>query len=86
MIVLLSTTADNAVPLIVIDGSQITNIAQRLGLQLQADGRSVQGLVIRIFGGIGVVSFQAAMTSSRATSSAPTPPPCPRKRTAWRSA
>ena len=46
MIVLLSTTADNAAPLIVIDGSQITNIAQRLGLQLQADGRSAQGLVI----------------------------------------
>ena len=50
-----STTADNAVPLIVIDGSQITNIAQSLGLQLQADGSSVQGLVIQNFGGIGVV-------------------------------
>ena len=50
-----STTADNAVPLIVIDGSEITNIAQSLGLQLQADGSSVQGLVIQNFGGIGVV-------------------------------
>ena len=50
-----STTADNAVPLIVIDGSQITNIAQSLGLQLQANGSSVQGLVIQNFGGIGVV-------------------------------
>ncbi len=50
-----STTADNAVPLIVIDGSQITNIAQSLGLQLQADGSSAQGLVIRNFGGIGIV-------------------------------
>jgi len=50
-----STTADNAVPLIVIDGSQITSIAQSLGLQLQAEGSSVQGLVIQNFGGIGVV-------------------------------
>ena len=50
-----STTADNAVPLIVIDGSQITNIAQSLGLQLQANASSVQGLVIQNFGGIGVV-------------------------------
>jgi hypothetical protein len=50
-----STTADNAVPLIVIDGSQITNIAQSLGLQLQADASSVQGLVLQNFGGIGVV-------------------------------
>jgi hypothetical protein len=50
-----STTADNAVPLIAIDGSQITNIAQSLGFQLQADGSSVQGLVIQNFGGIGVV-------------------------------
>jgi hypothetical protein len=50
-----STTADNAVPLIVIDGSQITNIAQSLGLQLQADGSSVQGVAIQNFGGIGVV-------------------------------
>ena len=33
MIVLRSTTADNAVPLIVIDGSQVNNIAQSLGRQ-----------------------------------------------------
>ncbi|HMF37348.1 MAG TPA: hypothetical protein VKF17_11935 [Isosphaeraceae bacterium] len=50
-----SATADNAVPLIVIDGSQITNIAQSVGLQLQADDSTVEGLVIENFGGIGVV-------------------------------
>ena len=38
-----------------IDGSEISNIAQSLGLQLQADESSVQGLVIQNFGGIGVV-------------------------------
>ena len=50
-----SATGDNAVPSIVIDGSQITNITQSLGLQLQANNSTVEGLVIRNFGGIGVV-------------------------------
>ena len=50
-----SATGDNAVPLIVIDGSGISNIGQSLGLQVQADNSTVEGLVIQNFGGIGVV-------------------------------
>ncbi len=50
-----SSTGDNAVPRIVIDGSQITAIQHSLGLQVKADNSTVQGLVIRNFGGIGVV-------------------------------
>lgn len=50
-----STTGDNALPMIVLDGSAITNIAQSLGLQVQADDSTVEGLDIENFGGIGVV-------------------------------
>jgi hypothetical protein len=50
-----SATGDNAVPSIVIDGSMITNISQSLGLQVQANDSTVEGLVIQNFGGIGAV-------------------------------
>jgi hypothetical protein len=50
-----AAAGDNAVPTIVIDGSEISDITQSLGLQLQADDSTVEGLVIQNFGGIGVV-------------------------------
>lgn len=50
-----SASGDNATPMIVIDGGMISNISQSLGLQIQADNSTVEGLVIRNFGGIGVV-------------------------------
>ncbi len=50
-----STTGDNAVPSVVIDGSAISNIGKSLGLQVQADDSTVEGLAIENFGGIGVV-------------------------------
>jgi hypothetical protein len=50
-----SAVGDNAVPSIVIDGSGISDISQSLGLQVQANDSTVEGLVIQNFGGIGVV-------------------------------
>jgi hypothetical protein len=50
-----SATGDNAVPNIVIDGSDITDISQSLGLQVQANDSTVEGVVIQNFGGIGIV-------------------------------
>lgn len=50
-----SATGDNASPMIVLDGSSITQIQHSLGLQLKANHSAVQGLVIQNFGGIGVV-------------------------------
>ncbi len=50
-----SASGDNAVPSIVIDGAGISSISQSLGLQVQGNDSTVEGLVIENFGGIGVV-------------------------------
>jgi hypothetical protein len=49
-----SATADNAVPTIVIDGAGISDLGQSLGLQVDADLSTVQGLDIQNFNGVGV--------------------------------
>ena len=52
-----STTGDNAVPLIVIDGAGISNIS--VGLQINADNSTARGLVIQNFNGVGAVLMGA---------------------------
>jgi hypothetical protein len=49
-----STTGDNAVPSIVIDGAGITSLSQSIGLQVNADNSTLEGLVIQNFNGVGV--------------------------------
>jgi hypothetical protein len=50
-----SPTGDNAVPTIVLDGAAITDLGQSLGLQVDADHSTVEGLVVQNWSGVGVV-------------------------------
>ena len=52
-----STTGDNAVPLIVIDGAGVSNLS--VGLQINGDNSTVEGLVIQNFNGAGVALIGA---------------------------
>ena len=52
-----SMTGDNAVPLIVIDGAGVSNLS--VGLQINGDNSTVEGLVIQNFNGAGVALMGA---------------------------
>ena len=50
-----ATQGDNATPMIVIDGSALTDPTHGIGLEVKADNSTVKGLVVDNFAGVGVL-------------------------------